>query len=664
MKANPLMPGNTALIWLMLSLSLAAAPHFYYQPLWVASLFFAMIGWRCLSLWQHWPLPNKQHRLLQLLQLTIAVGAGLLMINSYGNFIGRDAGTALLIVMLGLKVIEIRSHRDYYLSCFLGYFLVVTNFLYSQSIPTALLMFIVVILITTALISLNDKQQQLSQKAQLKLASKMLLQAVPLMILLFILFPRISGPLWGLPQDASTARTGIDNKMTLGNISQLIQSDAVAFRVNFDGDRPQAQDLYWRGPVLSDTDGVTWTEHTFPTDSLDITPTIINQGKRYAYTITIEPHDRHWLFALDLPESLPTSLSSKQSYTGELLSQQAIKQRQQYQLSSTPQFQLNPNVEPLLVDALSLPLNLHPKTVQLAQQWRQQTADPQVLIQKALQYFNQQAFFYTLSPPALQGDVIDQFLFESRRGFCEHYAASFTILMRAAGVPTRIVTGYQGGEFNTVDDYLVVRQRDAHAWTEVWLAGQGWIRVDPTAAVSQSRIEQGINNLLPDNLRAPLLFSQSAGLIDIWQQLRQNWDALNHAWNRSILAYGPELQKSFLANLGMSNPNWQIMAVYLFAAFSIILLISAALFLYQRDARDPCVVLYQQFCDRLTKLGATPPLHYEGPLDYASRLCITFPQYQSQINEITQQYIAIRYAKKSFPLSQFKQTIKQFKPRK
>lgn len=663
MMANPLMPSNTALIWLMLGMSLAALPHFFYQPMWVAVLFFAMMAWRGLAFWWHWPLPNRQHRLLQGLQLFIAVIAGLLMLNSYGNFIGRDAGTALLIVMLGLKIVEIHNHRDYYLSCFLGYFLVVTNFLYSQSIPTALLMLIVIILITTALISLNDRQQQLGQKGQLKLASKMLVQAVPLMILLFILFPRISGPLWGLPQDASIARSGIDNKMTLGNISQLIQSDAVAFRVNFEGPLPPTQTLYWRGPVLSETDGTTWTEQTFRPDVTQLTPMIINQGQPYTYTITLEPHDRHWLFALDLPNTLPSSLTTRQSHTAELLSQQAVKQRIQYQLSSTPQFQLNPDFEPFLANARHLPRGLHPRTVQLAQQWRQQTDNPQALIQKALQYFNQQDFAYTLTPPPLQGDVIDHFLFESRRGFCEHFAASFTVLMRAAGVPTRIVTGYLGGEINTVDDYLLVRQRDAHAWTEVWLAGQGWVRVDPTAAVSQSRIEQGINDLLPNTLRAPILFSQSANLIDIWQQFRQNWDALNHAWNRSILAYGPELQKLFLADLGMANPNWQIMSVYLFAAFSVMLLVTSVFLLYQRDNRDPCIVLYQQFCHRLTKLGAEPLAHHEGPLDYANRVCAAFPQYRSQINEITQQYIALRYSQRPLPLKRFKQTITQFKPR-
>ena len=662
MKANPAMPSNTALMWLMLSMSLAVLPHFYYQPLWVALIFITMIAWRCLSLWQHWPLPNKRHRLLQLLQLSITAGTGLLMFNTYGNFIGRDAGTALLIVMLGLKIVEIHNHRDYYLSCFLGYFLVMTNFLYSQSIPTALLMFIVVILMTTSLISLNDTQQQFSKKYQLKLASKMLLQAIPLMVLLFILFPRISGPLWGLPHDASTAITGIDNKMTLGNISQLIQSDAVAFRVDFDGEQPEPQALYWRGPVLTETDGITWTESDLTTELTS--PTIINQGKAYAYTVTLEPHDKHWLFALDLPNNLPSLLNAKQSPNAELLSQQPIKQRIQYQLSSNTKFQLNPNVEPQVAKALSLPLGQHPRTMQLAQQWRQQTSDPQALIQLALTHFNQQAFYYTLTPPPLNDDVIDSFLFESRRGFCEHYAASFTVLMRAAGVPTRIVTGYQGGELNTVDDYLVVRQRDAHAWTEVWLAGQGWVRVDPTAAVSPARIELGINDLLPNNLRAPLFFAQSLDLVDLWQQLRQNWDALNHAWNRSILAYGPELQKLFLSDLGMSNPNWQTMAVALFAAFSLILLLTSALLLYQRDHREPSIVIYQLFCARLAKLGAMPLSHDEGPLDFANRMCAAFPHYQNQIEAITQQYITLRYGNGNLPLTQFRQTVKQFKPRK
>ena len=283
----------------------------------------------------------------------------------------------------------------------------------------------------------------------------------------------------------------------------------------------------------------------------------MTKGATYRYTATLEPHNDHWLFALDFPIGLPSALKSYFTQDGQLRSIDPIRQRQQYQLSSHAQYQFNTDSEVFLADALQLPKEYHPRTKQLAQQWLQQTQQPRQLIQLALQHFNQQDFYYTLTPPSLGGDSIDGFLFESRRGFCEHYAASFTVLMRAAGIPTRIVTGYLGGEINPVDGFLVVRQRDAHAWTEVWLQGEGWVRIDPTSAVSRQRIEQGMTTIMPIGMRSPIFIANSHQLIDIWQTLRNNYDALDNAWNQWILAYGPQLQKEFLAKLGMPSPNWQ-----------------------------------------------------------------------------------------------------------
>ena len=657
------MPSNTALIWLMASLFLAALPHFYYQPVWVSLLFLSMLAWRGLAIRQHWPLPGRQHRTLSMVQWLIAIAALGLMMNSYGNLIGRDAGTALLIVMLGLKIVEIRNHRDYYISCFLGYFLVVTNFLYSQSIPTALLMFIVIILMTSCLISLNDAKHTLSKISQLKLASKLLLQAIPLMVLLFVLFPRISGPIWGLPQDAHIAQTGISNTMTLGKISELIQSDAVAFRVKFDDDIPANNALYWRGPVLWQTDGTQWRELTLPRQEIPSPPVITPTGKAVQYAVTLEPHNAHWLFALDLPSLFPSSLTTRLSHDAILLSDKPIKSRVQYQLASSTDFVMAADNTPHLHVALALPEGLHPRTRALAEQWRQSADSAESLIQMALNHFNQAPFYYTLTPPMLSGDVVDQFLFESRQGFCEHYAASFTTLMRAAGIPTRIVTGYQGGELNPVDNYWVVRQRDAHAWTEVWLPGRGWLRVDPTAAVSRERIDRGMSDILPRTSRAPLLFSQSEQLIDIWQTVKHNWDAVNNAWNRSILAYGPDLQKSFLSTLGMVNPNWQRMAMALLIAFSVILLVTSALLLIPRRETDPVVATYQRFCQRLAKLGLSGHLPHEGPLDFADRAAQAFPEYRLQISQITAPYVSLRYDKTMSSISDFKHAVRHFKPK-
>ncbi|MBT3505007.1 MAG: transglutaminase domain-containing protein [Piscirickettsiaceae bacterium] len=324
---------------------------------------------------------------------------------------------------------------------------------------------------------------------------------------------------------------------------------------------------------------------------------------------------------------------------------------------------MNPTSDPYLNEALALPDGFHPRTRALAAQWRQKSDAPEDIIAMALNHFNQQAFFYTLTPPPLNGDTIDGFLFESGQGFCEHYAASFTVLMRAAGIPTRVVTGYQGGEVNPVDGYMVIRQRDAHAWTEVWLSGRGWVRIDPTAAVSPDRIDLGMSDIMPNAMRAPLFLAESDQLTDLWQQLRNNWDAVNNAWNRSILAYGPELQKSFLSKLGMTNPDWQKMAIALFISFSVILLLTSAALLYPRREPDRVVATYQKFCQRFAKLGLIPRYAHEGPLDFANRMTKIYPNYQSDIDHITAQYISLRYDKSQSSLDDFKQTVKRFKPK-
>ena len=643
----------------MLGLTLGALPHFYYQPIWVAIIFLAMIGWRCMNIWRAWPLPSKQYKKQRWLQLSIAAFAVTLLLLHYGNLIGRDAGVALLTVMLGIKVTEIRSNRDYYLSSFLGYFLVVTNFFYSQSIGTAALMFVVVTIMTASLISLNDLNQSIHTKFKLQLAGKMLLQAVPLMILLFVLFPRIAGPLWGLPDDAYNAKTGIDNSMTLGKISQLIQSDDIAFRVEFEDKIPAQANLYWRGPVLWHTDGTTWTELEQQQIVSQDKPNITTSGSSYHYTTTLEAHNNNWLFALDFPTQLPAGEKTHFSQDGQLRRDEKIKQRTQFQLSSATQYQFNAKHEPLLAAALHFPENLHSRTRALAQQWRQTTNDPNELIELALSHFNQQDFYYTLSPAPLSGDTIDQFLFETRQGFCEHYAASFTVLMRAAGVPTRVVTGYQGGEINPIDNFLVIRQRDAHAWTEVWIEGKGWIRIDPTAAVAKERIEQGMSTVMPLTMRSPLLIAQSQKLAELWQKLRNNLDALDNKWNLWILAYGPKLQKEFLAKLGMSSPDWQKMAAWLAASIGVVLLIISLFIFYRRKHHDPIVRLYQKFCHKTTiKRGIS-----EGPIDFANRLKQHYPDNGTEIDHITQLYINLHYGNQSASIEQLKQAVNRFIPK-
>lgn len=657
---NKVAPSSTSIIWLIVGLMLASSPHFLYQPIWVSFVFMLGIGWRCMNIWFNWPLPSKRHWILRLIQFGIGTAAIMAVLLSYGTTIGRDAGVAFMVMMLGLKVTEIQTQRDYYITVFLGYFVVITNFFFTQNIPMAALMFLVVIFMTACLITLNDQQHLIKARRILKLSSQMLLQSIPIMLILFVLFPRIAGPLWGLPQDAHQGTTGMDNKMELGKISELILSDEVAFRVQFESDIPPSSHRYWRGPVLIHTDGSTWTELDWNQQS-PITPQFKFSGTEYRYALTLEPHNEHWLFALDMPNTMPQDINAHFSPDGQLRSDKPINQRMRYELSAQTQYAFNDENAVLLEQSLYLPSNSHPKTKALAQQWRQQYPDDEAFIDNVIKHFNQQNFYYTLTPPLSQGDAIDHFLFNSRRGFCEHYAASFTVLMRAAGIPARVVTGYQGGEFNPVSGDLVIRQRDAHAWTEVWLQDLGWIRVDPTSAVSPDRIELGINQIMPIGMRSPFFVANSDTLIELWQSINHNWDAVNSMWNLWVLSYGPERQKELLSRLGMNNPDWQQMGIWLLGLITLVFICLPLFLFYQRQHRAPVDHIYQQFCNKLKRIELEK-LDSEGPQDFAIRATQYLPNSAEAISAITALYIDLKYGHKTTSVENFKQAVKQFKP--
>jgi protein-glutamine gamma-glutamyltransferase len=682
MKKADLSPPQSTINALIIALSIGTIPHIIYQPAWVGMMFVIMISWRLLHHWKGWPLPAAS-RWLKMLHNGTALLTIVMLIAQFGLTIGRDAGAALLTMMLAFKVVEIRSLRDFYLSCFLGFFLVITNFFYSQSVFMMMLMLIVVIALGYCLLSVNSQASALNIKQRLWLSSKMVLQATPMMLFLFVLFPRISGPIWGLPQDANASQSaqmteqltlgdlppsqgmsGINDQIQMGKISQLIQSDAIAFRVKFtDNELPPSAKLYWRGPVLWTTDGTVWSpiaEKQLQSQQ----PHIQVSGSSYRYQMTLEPHNKTWLFALDFPTEQPQTLASHLTSDGQLNSDKSIKQRMQYSLTSSPSYTFNAAAEPNLHAALQLPEGKHPQTLALAKQWQQQTDTPQQYINTALAFFKNDGFVYSLSPPRLNGDTVDQFLFQTKEGFCEHYAASFTVLMRAAGIPARIVTGYLGGDLNPVDDVLTVRQRDAHAWTEVWLPQQGWLRIDPTSAVSQQRIDQGIGRLLPPGRQSPAMLGENNQLVAAWNSLKNNWNAFNTAWDMWVVSFGPERQLELLSKLGMSNPSWQKMTIVLTLLFVLTGLVMMLSVWFKRPHHDPGVALYQRFCKKLARLGIEKADH-EGPQDFAMRAQAALPEYHHQIDRITSLFTAWRYRQQDEQtLSSLREQIKAFTPKR
>lgn len=618
--------------WLLICLGLAVLPHVWHVALWTIALAVACGIWRWFATRKNWRSPSR------IVQLTLAVAGFAAVYGSYGRINGHDSGVALLVTMVALKLLETRSHRDAMLLLFLSYFLLAANFLFSQSIPMTLYAIPTLVVISTALVLVNQPAGAIPTRAGLRQAGRMLIQALPVMLVLFVLFPRLSGPLWGLPNTGSNATTGLSDNLSPGNISQLSLSDAVAFRVRFNGAAPSPSQRYWRGPILWDFNGQSWTTGSSndSTSKIDIRP----EKGAISYEVTLEPHGEKWLLALDVP--MATSLSNVTFSDRHMLAKDPILDRLQYHVTSYTQYRLEPELPPdRRQSALALPLKGNSRARRLVSDWRSEGLDNIQIIERSLAMFRNKAFFYTLNPPPLDSDSVDDFLFNTRRGFCEHYASAFTFLMRAAGIPARVVVGYQGGELNPLGDYYIVRQSDAHAWSEVWIENRGWIRIDPTAAVSPARIEQGMDSVYanegPLTLRA---LRQNATLL----QVRLAWDAANHRWNEWVLAYGPERQKRALEKLGMrdASPSRMVLTLTILCT---VLLSGLGLFLVHRArpvASDPLAREFDRFCRRMARSGLVRKPS-EGPMDFAQRAAATRPDLAEAIWHITRLYIQLRY---------------------
>jgi transglutaminase-like putative cysteine protease len=639
------------LIWLAAALSLAVLPHVPHLPAWVSLAFAVFVLWRLAGHRRLLPLPGRPLNLLMGIGVSVGVFLG------YGSLFGRNPGVAMLVALSGMKLLEARSFRDAFVSGLLGYFLVITHFLYSQSIPTGIYLFLVVVVMTGTLATLASERGDMGTRERLALAASLVLQAVPLSLILFLLFPRIAGPLWGLPADAHGTVTGLSDQMSPGNISRLGQSDAIAFRVLFEGEPPPQGARYWRGPVLWQTDGKTWGPGT-PERGMPTPPT----GAPVRYTVTLEPHNTSWLFLLDVPGEIPEGVRISADYV--VTSQRPVHERLRYRASSVPDFRppaISANQRRL---ALQLPADSHPRAKALAAAWRRQLGSPRKVVQAALAYFRKEDFHYTLRPPLLQEDPVDEFLFDSRRGFCEHYAAAFAVLMRAADIPARVVLGYQGGQVNPLDGYVVVRQRDAHAWVEVWLDDAGWVRVDPTAAVSPARIESGLDTALPQRPSALLGLELQGGtaLRDLWRQLRFGWDAIDNAWNQWVLGYGPARQAGLLSRLGLDTRDWRHLGgALLLAMGSALLAVRCWLSWHSRRPREPIQAAYGRFCRKLARrrLARSPS---EGPSAYGRRAMAHFPHRAAQIHRITEAYAELRYGAGQGDVRELERLVAVFRP--
>lgn len=621
-------------LWLLAALAAVLLPQLLRLPFWLIPGCIALLGWRAAIDLRGWALPG---RWLRLLLTFLGIGAVLL---AYRTLFGPDAGLALLSVMLCLKLLELRTLRDATLVIFMGWFLVAGGFLVDQSIFVGAYLLLTVLLLTAALIALNHPAGP-AHRYYLRRAAMLLMQALPIMVLLFVLFPRLPGPLWGVPKDSLVARTGISDHMTLGTISELADSEAVAFRVQFDGPIPPADQLYWRGPVLWTTDGRRWDPipRTAAPRWFIEAPSYQALTDPIRYALTLEPHDKHWLFALELPAAVPSGINVTADF--QLLLPRKAATRQRYELAAHTRYRTAALAEEPRRLGLQLPVDRNPRSRALARQWS--VLEPAEIVRTALAHFRDQPFWYTRKPPLLGDNAIDEFLFDTRRGFCEHYAAAFVTLMRGAGIPARVVTGYQGGESNPLADYLIVRQSRAHAWAEVWLEGQGWVRVDPTAVIPPQRVETESDLQRFRSTSAPMLDVNLDWVTRNLARLRYGWDALNNAWNQWVLGYNHERQRELLQRLGLLYFGWQGALAFLFGTIGMVLAAVALYLLHQgRQRPDAVVRLYTRYCRLLARCGLRRAPH-EGPSTFARRVAAARPDLAAASNEICGLYTALRY---------------------
>ncbi len=626
-------------LFLMGAILLSALPQALVIPLWATAAFALMFAWRLGLLYRGRPLPPAWIRMLGAAACVGAVYA------QYGTLIGRDQGALLLVLFLGLKLLEMKARRDLFVVLFLCFLLLLTGFFGSQSLLLAALSLAAVVGLIAAMITMQFVARESSVGRRLRQAGLIVLQALPLALAMFVLFPRLATPLWGLASNGSSASTGLSDSMSPGAVTSLAKSAEIAFRVEFEGSAPGPRDLYWRGPVFGQFDGRRWTRLHPVTLSRPVRVELFGDPTRY--TVTLEPSHQPWLLALDLPSALG-NLTAGQVLTDATLTpiwNAPVGSRIRY--SATSHLGYRADADATLAELgpwLRLPTGYNPRSVALATELLDEHPDdsPDQRVARVLAMFREQPYRYTLEPPPLGRNSADEFLFDTRAGFCEHYSSAFVILMRAMGIPARVVTGYQGGERNPVDGYYVVRQSDAHAWAEVWMRDRGWVRVDPTAAVAPERVET--NRRLRDDAPADLATSTLDGL---WSTFKVNLDAVTHRWNQWVLQFDRGAQQRLLDRLGLGGGDWHALAGLLAAVMVVLIGASALVALRARPHRDPIGEAYRAFCAKLAAVGCAREPH-ETAAAYLTRVGAGLePAHRRQAEQIVRLYNRLRYGELS-----------------
>ncbi len=578
-------------------------PQTGHLPLWCSAMAGLVLLWRGWIALRGRPLPSRWWLLLLLM---LACGA---TFYSHHTLMGRDAGVSFIVVLLSLKTLEMRARRDAFVVFFLGFFTLLSNFFFSQRLLTAIAMVIGLLGLLTALVNQHLPVGRPSLLLAARTAGWMALLGAPIMVLLFLLFPRVA-PLWGLPGDAMLARSGLSGSMEVGTIASLAQDSSVAMRIRFEEAVPKQSDLYFRGPVLSSFDGREWKplRSTFP-PRLRLSSELEVRGEPIRYEVTLEGNNRPWLPLLDATPIAPALKGYTVHISPELQwsAERPIGELVRFQAQGYTRFRHGPLAKELgLQDSVALPAGYNPRTLELALELHREHAgaDAPTLVALVLDKLRTGGYTYTLEPGVFGANTADEFWFDRKQGFCEHIASSFVLLMRALDIPARVVTGYQGGEINPVDGFWTVRQSDAHAWAEVWLAGQGWVRVDPTAAVAPERTG-GLQRLLPARgAIAQALGAMSPGF-EI--HLRAFWEASNNRWNQWVLDYSQARQLQLLRAIGFDSPRWEDLSTTLLAIIVLVSLLGAAWAQWEHRRQDPWLRLLHAARRKLQRAGLVLP---------------------------------------------------------
>jgi transglutaminase-like putative cysteine protease len=634
-------------------LAMALVAHLKALPVWVLITVAVSGGIRLLLAHRGRAAPPRAVRLI------VAMLVVALLFLQFRTFNGLAAGTALLALMAGLKLLETEAQRDIYILTLIIYFVSLSALLEGDSFWLLGYLIGVCWLTTATLLRLTSTLPVPDWRRSLRYAGRILGQALPLALVCWLFFPRFAAPLWHLPDDGKGAESGLSDTMSPGDITDLAMSDEIAFRVRFETAAPPPQERYWRGPVMHDFDGHTWRHANYIATTA---PALQVQGPAYRYRLSLEPHQHNWIFALDWPShwDLPRG-----ALTGDYTLVQPEPLSRPIDVEATSYTRVQ-SPEPLSDSSrrrdTRLPPNRNPRTLQLAQTLRGAHPGEMDYVSAVLEMFTQQEFYYTLTPPKLANDSVDEFLFKTKRGFCGHYASAFATLMRAAGIPARVVTGYQGGTFNRFSDYWILRQSDAHAWTEIWIDGRGWLRIDPTTAIAPSRVEHGLSDAA--NADEPLSSR--------WQR-RTPWladtrlrlDALRQLWRERILLFNQDSQQKLLEWLKIPEPDGQKLVLVLAAALSLVL--AWITWSVQRETapshKEPLIRAYSRLCAKLAAAGV-PRLAHEGAEDYAARIAQHRPDLGPTVTALCRHYYSLRYtaAPARITIGQFDAAVRAFRP--